>query len=160
MTQRRKLGRPARRRRIALLCAALAAVFAAGTLVGCSSDENQPRVSPAVQADLPTTMYALYGELCPEGVGLNGREAQATRARGRRQLAALLKAYRSDPEALVRVSYITEGKSGYQHELITVEELLDSHLEGIATGQEVADPGTSEGRCLARGAAALRGVRE
>ena len=108
--------------------------------VSCGGDGQEPqpqeRVTREVARGLPTQQYALAEEVCPEGLGMPRREEDRTRRRGNRQLAALVAAYRDDPDALVRTSYTPADEPGIRHEDLTVRELAQTHLQ---TAEELAD---------------------
>ena len=122
---------------------------AALTVTACGQRE---RVSPDVARQLPTHKYALSQDICPEQSGAppeySAKRLRRIRRRGERQLAALERAYRHNPDALVRVSYAPADEPGIGHEEISVRELAKSHLEGLEDA----------GGCYERAAKRLRAL--
>ena len=125
----------------------------------CGGDgEDAPRrerVAPEVARGLPTQQYALAEDVCPDDLGMSPREEARTRRRGKRQLEAVIAAYRDDPNAVVRTSYTPADEPGIGHEDLTVRELARTHL---LTAEELADwaAGQSAGDCYRGVAETLR----
>lgn len=115
-------------------------------LAGCGWTERDepegPRVPPEVQRALPTHQYNLPSDVCPEGLGMPPAEEARTRKLGRRQLAALVAAYRRDPDAVVRTAYTPAHEPGIGHEDMRVRELLGGHLESAR--RLATEPGLEE----------------
>jgi hypothetical protein len=77
---------------------------------------------------LPRQEYSLQG-LCPELADIRGRDARNLRRRRQAELDALLKAYRRNPDAEVRVEFTPADEPGVDHETLTVRELMEQNLE-------------------------------
>ena len=111
------------------------------------------RVPADVARQLPTQEYGLSQDLCPRDVGI-GPEYGAQRLRrnqrkGKRELDALERAYRDDPDAIVRATYTPADEPGIAHEDISIRELAETQLKGF----DVLD-----GECSRRAAARLRAL--
>jgi hypothetical protein len=142
-----------RPRRVSVVVAALSLVVA-----GCAelddppSPRSGPRVSAAEQRDLPTDQFALGSNLCPEewdDQQLPASEVASRRAEGKRQIAALLDALKTHPDALVTTTYASSDE-GPGKEDLSVAELADTHLQGLT------EPGLSDTPCEKREARKLR----
>jgi hypothetical protein len=96
------------------------------------SDYGQPKVSATEQRSLPTDQYLLGSDLCADDTSGPGAQLPRLRAKGHRQLRALIAAYKKRPDALVRTSYALSdpepNEKRVQHEYETLRELAYSHL--------------------------------
>lgn len=130
----------------------LAFLLVTAAIGGCAGD--QPRVSAQMQAALPTEQLSLSSEFCPEesaAIDLPPDEVRRSKAKGRQQFLALEKAYRANPEALVRTKYFSSDE-GDGEEDQTVRELARGHLLG-ATEEDITDA-----PCFRRAARRLRAL--
>ena len=117
MTARLIIGRAP----LAVLAAALAAA-------GCGdSGASDPKIDVT---GLPRDEYGLQ-ELCPELSDIHGQYARNLRRKRQAQLEALLKAYRQNPDAKVRVTFTPADEPGIGHETLTIRELVDQNLQTL-----------------------------
>lgn len=131
-------------------------------LVGCGDSDNESgqtmrHVSAKVAKDLPTHQHALPEMVCPAILNMPPEQEARVRARGERQLAALLEAYRADPDQLVATTYSTSETGKVEHEELTVKELLETHL---STARELGADDDQYAPCFDRTAARLSNVDE
>jgi hypothetical protein len=103
--------------------APLAALAAALAAAGCGDSGR------AIDASgLPRDEYGLQ-ELCPELADIRGKEARDLKRKRQAELEALLKAYRRNPHAEVRVTFTPEDRAEIGHETVTVGTLVEQNLE-------------------------------
>lgn len=133
----------------------LCAMAVASCGQGDGTRTQAPRVSVEVARQLPTHQYALAEAACPEALHLPRREAAEIRARGRRQLRALVTAYRRNPDALIRTSFTPADEPGLGYEDLTIGELARTHLDAAEELQE-----TSEGLGRTCSEALVRTLRD
>jgi hypothetical protein len=98
-------------------------MLAALVAAGCGESRSAIDVT-----GLPRQAYSLQ-DLCPELADIRGREARDLRRRRQAELEALLKAYRRNPDAEVRVEFTPADEPGVDHETLTVRELVEQNLE-------------------------------
>ena len=131
-------------RPLALLgCCALTAV-----LPGCG-EESKPRVSANLQRELPTQVAQLASQLCADP-SLSRPQAARDRRVAARQLGALERAYRHDPDAVVRATYVL-SEGGMKHKDVTVTALARSHLLGFESRMDDRVVPDAHKRCLRNG---------
>ncbi len=141
---------PKAARPLALLVCVLTAV-----LPGCG-EESKPRVSANLQRQLPTHVAQLASRLCADP-SLPRPRAKRDRRVAARQLRALERAYRHDPDALVRATFVL-SEGGTKHKDITVTALAKSHLLGFESRMDDMALPDAHKRCLRNGRARLLAI--
>ena len=134
---------------------ALPVAGAGGAVVTAASDQtpDRPRVSPDVQAALPVDGAPLHESLCPGGLGLSRVERAKLRRKGRRELRALTRAFRRDPEAVAIVtSHSSDVAGGPFKDPYTVRELVERHA------RLAAEAAPEDRSCTARAQRALEAM--
>jgi hypothetical protein len=101
---------------------ALLAVFAIG---GCGDSAPASNVP-----GLPRQEFSLQ-DLCPERSDIHGQKARDLKRTRQAELEALLKAYRQNPDAEVRVEFTPADEPDVKHETLTVRELMKQNLESL-----------------------------
>ena len=125
-----------------------------GLIAGCGSGDPVGRAP----SGLPTEQLALVGDLCPTRSELKLAGARATRARARRQLDALKRAFRKDPDAEVETTYYPSD-GGVGKETLTLRALVKEHLKAVPEGL-AGPPKAQSVRCTRRLERELRGLLE
>ena len=97
----------------------------------CALDADEPerdsrRVASAVEAQLNTSPHPVDACVNTADTGDSEEATQRQRQRGRRQVEALIKAYRRKPRALVEVDYFSDGDP--MSRLVTVDQLIRREL--------------------------------
>lgn len=128
-------------------------------MVGCGDDGEQAGALPErVERALPTYQYTLGETVCPEHLGMPPKQEARTKRRGERELAALVSAYRTNPDAVVETTFAAaDGEPRVREEEITIRALLGTHL---SSAEDNASAELANSACFGRVAAALRKAKE
>ena len=97
-------------------------------VAGCG--EEKPSLMGDRARGLPLVEYEL-GNLCPEKSDIYGADARRTRVDAQRKLAALLDAYRRDPDATVRAEYTAAEDADRHYETVSLRDLIEGNLRAL-----------------------------